>query len=141
MLSWSALSAFMVLQLLGLPRSLAATASAAVAPTPVPLTIPPSGSWYVPCCLRYFPNSNPTLQHALTGHLTHRDGNDGPWSSFSLRVGTPPQNLRVLVSTASNQPWGVLPEGCQSSDPSDCPNDRGTIFQPNASSSYYVPSW
>ncbi|TVY22268.1 hypothetical protein LHYA1_G009079 [Lachnellula hyalina] len=87
MLSWSALAAFMVLQLLGLPRSLEAAAT--------PLVVPPSQSW---------------------------DGNDGPWSSFFLRVGTPPQSVRVMVSTASNQP-------------------RGALFQINGSSSYYVPSW
>ncbi|TVY91274.1 hypothetical protein LAWI1_G004534, partial [Lachnellula willkommii] len=106
MLSWSALAAFMVLQLLGLPRSLEAAAT--------PLVVPPSQSW---------------------------DGNDGPWSSFSLRVGTPPQNVRVMVSTASNQPLVVLLEGCNTTDPSNCPNSRGALFQINGSSSYYVPSW
>ncbi|TVY41648.1 hypothetical protein LOCC1_G005889 [Lachnellula occidentalis] len=106
MLSWSALAAFMVLQLLGLPRSLEAAAT--------PMVIPPSQSW---------------------------DGNDGPWSSFSLAVGTPPQSVRVMVSTASNQPLVVLPEGCNTTDPSSCPNSRGALFQINGSSSYYVPSW
>ncbi|TVY13584.1 hypothetical protein LARI1_G008652 [Lachnellula arida] len=106
MLSWGALAAFMVLQLLGLPRGLEAAAT--------PLVVPPSQSW---------------------------DGNDGPWSSFSLRVGTPPQNVRVMVSTASNQPLVVLLEGCNTTDPSNCPNSRGALFQINGSSSYYVPSW
>ncbi|TVY37037.1 hypothetical protein LSUB1_G006190, partial [Lachnellula subtilissima] len=106
MLSWSALAALAVLQLLGLPKSLEAAAT--------PLVVPPSQSW---------------------------DGNDGPWSSFFLRVGTPPQSVRVMVSTASNQPLVVLPEGCNTTDPSNCPNSRGALFQINGSSSYYVPSW
>ncbi|TVY73139.1 hypothetical protein LSUE1_G008117 [Lachnellula suecica] len=116
MRSRSALLAFMVLQLLGLPGRLDATAtsSSSGVATPTPLVVPPSQSW---------------------------DGNDGPWSSFSLRVGTPPLNLNVMLSTASNQPLVVLPEGCLATDPSDCPNSRGRLFQTNLSSSYYVPSW
>ncbi|PVH78834.1 acid protease [Cadophora sp. DSE1049] len=58
------------------------------------------------------------------------------WSSFFLRVGSPPQTVRVLLSTANNQPLVVLPEGCSSDDPSDCANSRGGLFQSNSSSTW-----
>lgn len=45
------------------------------------------------------------------------DGNDGPWSSFVLRVGTPAQTVKVMISTAGSQTWVVLPDGCTSLDP------------------------
>ena len=37
------------------------------------------------------------------------DGNDGPWSSFALRLGTPAQTVKVMISTAGSQTWVVLP--------------------------------
>ncbi|KAJ8068308.1 hypothetical protein OCU04_003871 [Sclerotinia nivalis] len=39
------------------------------------------------------------------------DGDDGEWSSLALRVGTPAQDVRVLVSTNSPQTLVVLPLG------------------------------
>ncbi|KAE8441154.1 hypothetical protein EG329_005810 [Mollisiaceae sp. DMI_Dod_QoI] len=84
------------------------SSSTAPVSTATPLVIPPSQLW---------------------------DGNDGPWSSFYLRVGSPPQMIRVLVSTSSNQPLVVLPEGCSSED-SNCANDRGGIFQTNSSTTW-----
>ncbi|RDL36791.1 uncharacterized protein BP5553_06143 [Venustampulla echinocandica] len=120
MISWGPLPVFMVLRLVGLASGLlAATSSpssslAVRAVGPPPLVIPPSQLW---------------------------EGNDGAWSTFWLSVGTPPQNVRVLASTASNQPWVILSEGCFSNDPSDCDHSRGGIFQTNASRSWYVPSW
>ncbi|KAH8657447.1 aspartic peptidase domain-containing protein [Tricladium varicosporioides] len=116
MFSWKP-SVFTVLQLLSLPPGLlvaAATSVNSIRAVPSPLVVPPSGQW---------------------------DGSDGPWSSFTLSIGTPPQNARVLASTASNQPWVVLPQGCFSDDPSDCGNIRGGAFQPNKSTSWYVPTW
>lgn len=114
--SWSALPASVLFLVFSYSRGVmvnaAPTASSQVpVATPVPLVIPPSQSW---------------------------DGNDGPWSSFFIRVGTPAQSLRVLISTASNQPLVVLPEGCSSTDPSDCASNRGGIFNPNASSTWYI---
>ena len=53
------------------------------------------------------------------------DGNDGSWSTFILRVGTPEQNFRVLPSTMSNEILIPVPDGCISSDPSDCGSRRG----------------
>ena len=66
----------------------------------------------------------------------NRDGPDGPWSSFLLRVGTPAQDVRVLISSASQDTWVVLPSGCGKSDPSTCPDDRGGLFNYNKSSTW-----
>ncbi|KAJ5635156.1 uncharacterized protein N7484_008469 [Penicillium longicatenatum] len=69
------------------------------------------------------------------------DGNDGPWSSFYLQVGTPEQSVRVLVSTASPESLVVLSDyGCSDSvfpnAPSDCAVSRGTLFNMNQSSTW-----
>ena len=64
------------------------------------------------------------------------DGNDGPWSSFPIQIGTPPQTVKVLVSTASSQTWAVNPQGCLASDLGNCPTLRGGFFNPNVSSSW-----
>jgi hypothetical protein len=65
-----------------------------------------------------------------------RDGNDGPWSTFGIQVGTPSQQLRVLPATGLDMTWVVLPEGCTSSDPSDCGQSRGGIYFSNLSSTW-----
>ena len=71
------------------------------------------------------------------------EGNDGPWSSFHLRVGTPEQSVRVLVSTASPQSMVVLSDdGCATSAfsgasaPPNCAVSRGSLFNPNESSTW-----
>ncbi|KAL9091091.1 MAG: hypothetical protein Q9165_005018 [Trypethelium subeluteriae] len=73
------------------------------------------------------------------------DGNDGKWSTFIVRVGTPPQDFRILPSTAGQETWVPNPEGCTPSDPSDCGSSRGvqefngqqgTGFLTNESSSW-----
>ncbi|KAF2733622.1 acid protease [Polyplosphaeria fusca] len=61
------------------------------------------------------------------------DGNDGPWSSFPIQVGNHEQIVRVLPSTASTSTWVVFGEGCPDDAPSDCPDSRGKIFNPNNS--------
>lgn len=74
----------------------------------------------------------------------HRsEGNDGPWSTFDLRVGSPEQFLRVLVSTASPEVIVPLSEyGCSgavfnnSAVPPDCAVSRGNLFNPNTSSTW-----
>ena len=72
-------------------------------------------------------------------------GNDGRWSSFILRVGTPEQNFAVLPSTAGHETLVPMPEGCTTDDPSNCAELRGaypfngnvgTGFQVNASSTW-----
>ena len=66
------------------------------------------------------------------------DGNDGPWSSFTVQVGTPPQDVKVLISTASYQTLVVVPEGCTSSDPPNCASSRGGEFVSSLSSTWRV---
>ena len=65
-----------------------------------------------------------------------RDGDDGPWSSFTLRIGTPAQDVRVMISTAGQETWVVLPEGCPASD-SSCPDQRGQTYIMNSSSTWH----
>ncbi|KAL8664640.1 MAG: hypothetical protein Q9202_002910 [Teloschistes flavicans] len=64
------------------------------------------------------------------------DGNDGPWSSFALGFGSPPQFVRVLISTTCPQPWAIDPLGCTPTDPPDCISNRGNRFNKNASSTW-----
>jgi Eukaryotic aspartyl protease len=67
---------------------------------------------------------------------TTRDGNDGPWSTFVFQVGTPPQTVKLLPSTASYETWVIAPEGCQAGDPSDCHTMRGELYNYNTSSTW-----
>ncbi|KAK4161346.1 aspartic peptidase domain-containing protein [Cladorrhinum sp. PSN259] len=71
----------------------------------------------------------------------HWEGNDGPWSTFDLRVGKPEQFVRVLVSTAS--PHALVPlekYACSAQSfpapPSDCAVSRGNLFDLNESSTW-----
>lgn len=64
-------------------------------------------------------------------------GIDGNWSTFSLRIGTPEQTVKTLISWSSYQTWAVLPEGCQAAaDIEACSESRGGIFNTSASSSW-----
>ncbi|KAI0402494.1 aspartic peptidase domain-containing protein [Xylaria palmicola] len=70
------------------------------------------------------------------------EGNDGPWSTFNLRVGTPEQDVRVTVSTASPESFVVLSEyGCSTSVfesvPENCAVSRGRLFNSNESSTWH----
>ena len=54
------------------------------------------------------------------------DGNDGRWSSFVLRVGTPEQNFRVLPASATGETLVPLIDGCNpAKDPENCGKLRG----------------
>ncbi|KAH8705733.1 aspartic peptidase domain-containing protein [Talaromyces proteolyticus] len=64
------------------------------------------------------------------------EGNDGPWSSFELRVGTPAQNVRVLPGTSSTSTLVVLPLGCSSSAPYNCADLRGGLFNTSTSTTW-----
>ncbi|KAL8954120.1 MAG: hypothetical protein Q9222_000002 [Ikaeria aurantiellina] len=88
-----------------------------------PISVQPSQQWYL--------NSTVKLSCFL-------DGNDGPWSSFAVRVGTPPQTVRVFASTTVPETWVVLTEGCVSGDPVGCDTSRGQLFSPNASSTWNI---
>lgn len=69
-----------------------------------------------------------------------RDGNDGPWSSFSIHAGTPAQPVRVLISTTAGETWVVSKNdtqgGCLSGDPTNCSQSRGGLFNVNASTTW-----
>jgi hypothetical protein len=55
------------------------------------------------------------------------DGNDGRWSTFLIRVSTPPQEFRVLVSTISSATWLPAQGGCESAHiSSNCTRLRGS---------------
>lgn len=78
--------------------------------TPSPLSISPDQSWM---------------------------GIDGSWSTFTLRVGTPAQSVRALISFASYQTWVVLPQGCQAATDQDaCAQTRGGLFDNDTSTTF-----
>ncbi|KAK4987320.1 hypothetical protein LTR66_007623 [Elasticomyces elasticus] len=68
------------------------------------------------------------------------DGNDGSWSTFIVRVGSPPQDFRVLPSTEGQETWIPVPEGCTATgDPSNCGSLRGVMpFNGVAGSGFLV---
>ncbi|MCJ1404387.1 hypothetical protein MMC11_007612 [Xylographa trunciseda] len=77
---------------------------------PAPIVVPPSEYW---------------------------EGDDGPWSTFQLRVGSPAQEVRLLASTASPVTWVVLDEVCSGQpDTSSCAEARGMTFNLNQSSTW-----
>ncbi|EPE32901.1 Acid protease [Glarea lozoyensis ATCC 20868] len=63
------------------------------------------------------------------------EGNDGLWSTFAMRVGNPPQNVRFLPGTTSTSALVVLPEGCLGAS-TECESTRGGIFKTNQSSTW-----
>ncbi len=63
------------------------------------------------------------------------EGNDGPWSSFDISVGTPPQIMSVFISTSVYQTLVVVPEGCPAVS-SNCSVLRGGEFFLNESSTW-----
>jgi len=79
------------------------------------------------------------LRFPIANHIS-RDGDNGAWSSFALRVGTPPQDVRVLVSTNSPEAMVVVPLGCTTTAvnpvPADCANSRGGLFNTSQSSTW-----
>jgi hypothetical protein len=80
--------------------------------TPVPFNFAPSQAW---------------------------EGNDGPWSTFVIRVGTPEQLFHVLISTIGQETWVPVPEGCIVTDPKNCGVLRGVMpFQNQASNGFQV---
>lgn len=52
------------------------------------------------------------------------DGNDGAWSTFMIRVGTPAQLFRVLPSTSGTETWIPISDNCNAGI-SWCGNARG----------------
>lgn len=68
------------------------------------------------------------------------DGNDGAWSTFVIRVGTPSQYFRVLPSLSSPLTYLPLPLNC-SRGVSNCGNARGVEpFQSPSTATSITPS-
>lgn len=66
------------------------------------------------------------------------DGNDGPWSTFAISIGTPAQSLRLLPATGQSAVWPILPEGCWNDNrtETECADARGKVFLTNQSTSW-----
>lgn len=73
-------------------------------------------------------------------------GNDGNWSTWSIKVGSPIQSFHILPSTSHGEIWVPGPQGCTgSSTPLLCAESRGVEglqgeqslgFRENASSTW-----
>ncbi|CAL8584354.1 hypothetical protein XPA_009956, partial [Xanthoria parietina] len=64
------------------------------------------------------------------------EGDDGQWSTFDLRVGSPEQNVRVLPSTAGSATWVVTPGGCDPPLICSVAEARAGIFNQNQSTTW-----
>jgi len=67
------------------------------------------------------------------------DGNDGAWSTFVVRVGTPAQLFRILPSTNGLETWIPIQDHCDQGQ-SWCGNARGVMPYNGASSGPYSGS-
>lgn len=64
-------------------------------------------------------------------------GNTGPWSTFSLEIGDPPQYVSVLAATSKSNVWAVTPGYCANmSGVSDCSIFRGGLYDFTTSQSF-----
>ena len=75
------------------------------------------------------------FEHNLIG-VASRYGNDGLWNPFQIGIGTPPQYVKLLISTTATQPNAVVPQACNSTLPATCPYDRGGLLNKNSSSTW-----
>ncbi|KAF2475298.1 acid protease [Lindgomyces ingoldianus] len=76
------------------------------------------------------------------------DGIDGSWNTITLRIGTPPQFVRALASTASQQTWTIHSLACvvnqtdaktnqtHETTDTDCESSRGHLFNISVSSTW-----
>jgi len=74
------------------------------------------------------------------------EGIAGQWNSFTLRIGTPQQYIRVFPSTASQQTWAVDTAACDNTwyfhnDSSSCSSSRGDTYNITESSSWEDIGW
>ncbi|TVY48733.1 hypothetical protein LOCC1_G002310 [Lachnellula occidentalis] len=85
-------------------------------------------------------NSTSSLSPLVVPPSQYWDGVDGQWSSVALRLGSPAQIVRAIVSTNSPQTFVVLPQGCDTIAidpvPPNCASGRGGLFNPNASTTW-----
>lgn len=65
-----------------------------------------------------------------------KDGNYGQWCSFAVQIGSPPQDVRLLVSTSTSETVVIVPEGCPPASPPSCASNRGGLFSANSSSTW-----
>lgn len=81
--------------------------------------------------------ASPTPQPVSFTPASNWEGIDGTWNTFALRIGTPPQVVRVLASTSSQETWAVDPRAClYESNKDTCGDARGGLFYNNQSTSY-----
>lgn len=66
---------------------------------------------------------------------TCSDGNDGRWSTFVVQIGTPPQVVKLLISTSGQETWAVTPDACEADD-ANCRNGRGHLYNMSSSSTW-----
>lgn len=62
----------------------------------------------------------------------HWMGNDGPWSTFNIKVGSQVELLEVLPASSLSLTLVVLPDGCTPNEQqqADCNSSRGNILDP-----------
>ncbi|KAL8822464.1 MAG: hypothetical protein Q9191_006801 [Dirinaria sp. TL-2023a] len=80
--------------------------------------------------------SNTTAAPVVVPASQNFEGNDGPWSTFTLRIGNPAQDVTVMVSTTGYQTWAVVPQGCPSAEPANCAQLRGGLLNVNDSTTW-----
>ncbi|KAG0649371.1 hypothetical protein D0Z07_4122 [Hyphodiscus hymeniophilus] len=80
-------------------------------------------------------SSLPTPISVSTSQAWDNDG-AGLWSTFVVQVGTPAQDSRVIISTAGDETWVVVGQGCIQSYGSNCAFNRGGIFSVENSTSW-----
>jgi hypothetical protein len=86
----------------------------------------------------------PQAKYHKADHLTrliHREGVDGNWSTFEIRVGTPANVFRVLPVTSWQETWVVWGSAAGHCNVSagvspDCGEARGGLFDNNTSSTW-----
>ncbi|KAF1842153.1 acid protease [Cucurbitaria berberidis CBS 394.84] len=67
------------------------------------------------------------------------DGNDGKWSSFVVRAGTPGQSFRVLPSTVTSETFLPLAGACKEDAPDNCTFLRGAeMYKGKANNGFQV---
>ena len=68
----------------------------------------------------------------------YSEGNDGDWSTFSIRIGNDAvaQNTRVTISTTGPQTLAVLSSVCNGSSSTTCASSRGGTFNISKSSTW-----
>ena len=78
--------------------------------------------------------------------ISHSEGVDGSWSTLNVRGGSPPQSIRVMISTNSPMTILVQPAGCADAVfprgvPPNCATSRGGLFNINATTSWINQGW